>query len=307
MSNGYFTKISFLILSLSLLLSAVSRPVAADDETREDKISIGILPEMNIFKQRERFEPLATFLSSELGIKIRLKMLTYGNVIEKMKDGEVDGAFLGSFVGALAISQLGAEPLARPVSMDGTSTYEGYIIVRQDSNIRTTEDMRGKTLALVEETTAGYVFPLAWFRQHGVRDLNTYFSEQFVSGSHDRAVALVLNGKADIGAVKSTVYREMRQWQPRIDRELMVLVNSPTVPSNGLCVSKDLDPELKQRLKDLLLNLRGYPEGRKALEQMGARMFVETDRAQYQPVFVLAEEAGLDMRTYGIGSPAPHN
>jgi hypothetical protein len=38
-------------------------------------------------------------------------MLTYGNVIEKIRNGGIDGAFLGSFVGALAISQLRKELL----------------------------------------------------------------------------------------------------------------------------------------------------------------------------------------------------
>jgi phosphonate transport system substrate-binding protein len=61
-------------------------------------------------------------------------------------------------------------PLARPVNNDGTSTYFGYIFVRKDSNIKETADMKGKTLALVERaTTAGYVFPLAWFKLQGVK------------------------------------------------------------------------------------------------------------------------------------------
>jgi len=296
-------KISFALLCLIFIAVAVFVQAKAYSDTRKEGISIGILPEMNIFKQRQRFEPLAAFLSTEMGIKVKLKMLTYGNVIEKMRNGEVDGAFLGSFVGALAISQLGAEPLARPINMDGTSTYEGYLIVRKDSNIRSIEDMQGKSLVLVEETTAGFVFPLAWFKEHGIADLNSYFSKKIISGSHDRAIALVLNGEADIGAVKSTIFRNMGKWQPRIGRELMVLASSDAVPSNGLCVNKDLAPEQKQQLKDLLLNLRGYPAGRKALEQMGARRFVETSRDQYEPVFILAKNAGLDLEKYNTEHP----
>lgn len=296
-------KKSSILLILFFLVVAASTPLTSAAASSKDSIAIGILPEMNIFKQRERFEPLIAFLSAEMGTEIKLKMLTYGNVIEKMRSGEVDGAFLGSFVGALAISQLGAEPLARPINMDGSSTYEGYIIVRRDSNIRTLEDMQGKSLTLVEETTAGFVFPLAWFKQHNIDNLDSYFSEKFISGSHDRAIALVLNGKADIGAVKSTVYRSMRQWQPRLDRELRVLANSAAVPSNSLCVSKNVPPEQKQQLKDLLLNMRGYPAGRKALEQLGARRFVETGREQYEPIFLLAKDAGLDLKNYSTETP----
>ena len=54
-----------------------------------------------------------------------------------MRNDEVDEAFPGSFVGALVLSQLGAEPLTRNLNNDGISTYEGIIITRKDSNIRT--------------------------------------------------------------------------------------------------------------------------------------------------------------------------
>ena len=48
----------------------------------------------------------------------------------------MDGSFFGSFTGAMAIEKLGVEPIARPVNLDGTSTYKGYIFVRKDSGIK---------------------------------------------------------------------------------------------------------------------------------------------------------------------------
>ena len=296
----YAKKISFIFLSLFILVPAFFISPVSDADAREESLAIGLLPEMNIFKQRERFEPLAAYLSKRMGIEIKLKMLTYGNIIQKIKNREVDGAFLGSFTGALAISQLGVVPLVRPLNIDSSSTYQGYIFVRKDSNIKTFADMKGKSLALVEETTAGFVFPLAWFKRHGISDMNTYFSEQFISGSHDRTIALVLNGKADIGAAKDTIYERMRKWQPRIDQELFILANSPKVPSNTLCVSKNLAPEYSEKLKELLLNMSGYPDGREALKQLGAKRFVETITEQYQPVLDLAKDAGINLDKYGL-------
>lgn len=291
----------FLLLFLLSFSVFISSTVKAGPQT--ESLALGILPEMNIFKQRERFEGVAAFLSSQMGIDVKLKMLSYGNVIEKLKNGNVDGAFLGSFTAALAISQLDTEPLVRPINIDNSSTYQGYIITRKDSRIRTVDHMKDKSLALVQETTAGFVFPLAWFRQHGVDDPNTFFSKQVISGSHDRTVALVLNGRADIGAVKSTIYKNMSKWQRRIKAELTVLAISPSVPSNALCINKNVAPEYKQKIKDLLLNMRGYPKGRKALEKLGAKRFVETSLDLYEPVFGLAKEAGLDLEKYGARTP----
>jgi phosphonate transport system substrate-binding protein len=272
---------------------------------QEESITIGLLPEMNVFEQKQRFEPLAAYLSERMGIAVKLTILSrYGNIIDRIKEEEVDGAFLGSFTGALAISQLGVVPLARPVNNDGTSTYFGYIFARKNSNIKETADMKGKTLVLVERaTTAGYVFPLAWFKLQGVKDINTYFSDHFFAGSHDAAIDAVLNNKADIGAAKNTIYERMRGLHPRVDKELVILASSPRVPSNGLCVRNNLPEKHKEQLKNLLLNLHQDEKGVNVLLKFGAKYFVATSKEDYQPVINLAAEAGIDLKKYGYYNP----
>ena len=195
--------IIFLVLLMQTFATLISQ--ASETDILKKELVLGLLPEMNIFKQRERFELLAPFFRKHMGLEVKLTMLSYSNVIEKFKNNEIDGAFLGSFTGALAITQLGVVPLARPVNIDGSSSYQEYIFTRKDNNIRTFSDMKGKSLALVEETTAGFVFPMAWLKQHGVDETSTYLGEQFISSSHDRVIAWVLNGKADFGAAKSTI------------------------------------------------------------------------------------------------------
>ena len=271
----------------------------------QEKIVIGLLPEMNVFKQKQRFDPLASYLSERMGITVKLSILSrYGNIIERIKEEEVDGAFLGSFTGALAISQLGVIPLARPINKDGTSTYFGHIFVRKDSNIKTAADMKGKTVALVERaTTAGYVFPLAWFKRQGIEDINTYFNDHFFAGSHDAAIDAVLNNEADIGAAKNTIYERMRKSHPQIDTELVILKSSPRVPSNGLSVRASLPEKQKKQLKNLLLNLHQDKKGIEVLEKLGAQRFVATDKKDYQPVIDLASEAGIDLEKYDYYNP----
>jgi phosphonate transport system substrate-binding protein len=298
-------KIISKLLVLIILSFTVNTCLAAEADVQEEGIVIGLLPEMNVFKQKKRFEPLAAYLSERMKIKVKLTILSrYGNIIERIKADEIDAAFLGSFTGALAISQLGVIPLARPINMDGTSTYFAHIFVKKNSNINTVADMKGKTLALVERaTTAGYIFPLAWLKQQGVDNVNTYFSDHFFTGSHDGAIDAVLNSKADIGAAKNTIYDRMRESHPRIDKELVILASSPRVPSNGLCVRKNLAQQYKEQLKDLLLNLHQGPQGIEVLKKLGAKRFVETSREDYRPVLDLAKEAGIDLDKYDYYNP----
>jgi phosphonate transport system substrate-binding protein len=283
----------FLILSLTFSAGLYAEPP-------QKEILIGLIPEMNVFKQQERFRPLAEYLTKKTGVKVNITILSrYGNIIERFTTEKMDGAFFGSFTGALAVEKLGAEPIARPVNPDGSSTYHGYLFVRKDSGIKDAAGMKGKKMAFVERaTTAGYIFPVAYLRQHGVKDYKTFFKEFYFTGSHDASIYAVLDRKADIGAAKHSIFDRVRKTDPRVDKELFIVAESAKVPSNGLCVRKGLDKGLQQNLKNALLNIDKDSEGKQVLERFGALKFLETTREDYRVVSKLAQEAGIDMKTY---------
>jgi ABC-type phosphate/phosphonate transport system substrate-binding protein len=79
---------------------------------------------------------------------------------------------------------------------------------------------------------------------------------------------------------------------------MVVLAESPEVPSNGLAVRKDLNPALKLRLKSLLLGLHQTPAGQKVLENFGARKFVETTDSDYAVLYSMVKQLGIDLRDY---------
>jgi len=288
-------RVLMIVLSIALIL-----PPLALGQTKEQKLLIGLIPELNIFKQKQRFMLLGEYLSRKSGVKVEFTILSrYGNIIDRFSKGKMDGAFFGSFTGALAIQKLGVVPLARPVNLDNTSSYRGYIFVRKGSGITTAKDMKGKRMAFVDKaTTAGYIFPLAYLRRNGISDINKFFREYYFAGSHDAAISAVLEGQADIGAAKHSVYDRVRKENSRVNEELVIIAESPWVPSNGLCVRKDLDASLKKKLQDALLNLHTARDGEAVLKEFGAIKFIETTANDYQPVFEMAEKAGINLKAY---------
>lgn len=264
------------------------------------ELKIGLIPEQNVFKQTERYQPLGEYLTRKTGLGLRFTILPrYGNVIDRFREERLDGAFFGSFTGALAMEKLGVVPLARPVNLDGTSTYRGYLFVRKGSGIRDLAGMKGKRLAFVEQaTTAGYVFPLAYFREHGVQDPRRYFKEVYFAGSHDAAIHAVLDGEADVGCAKHSMFDRLARRDPRVATELQVLVQSPDVPSNGLAVRPDLPAADRERLRAALLAMDKDPEGIEVLRRFEALRFLPLSKADYEPVHALARRAGIDLKTY---------
>ncbi len=295
-----------LILALCAGCSSQGSP-PADRKAPARTLLIGLIPEQNIFRQLERYEPLAGYLRDRTGIAIRLSVLPrYGNIIANFKALRLDGAVFGSFTYALAHARVGVVVLARPENPAGVSTYHGLIFVRKDSGIRTARQMRGKRFAFVDKaTTAGFLLPLKYFRENGVSDYRTYLGEAYFAGTHEDAIYDVLNRKADVGAAKNTVYDRLAAVDGRITRDLEILARSPDVPENGLALRADIEEPVRKALKDALLGMHNDPGGRAALEKLGARRFIETGDADYRPVFDYAREIRLDLSRYDYDNDGP--
>ena len=289
-------------LCLTILFGCGETKTERDIETQESRPSLvlGLIPERNIFKQLDRYEPLATYLSEKIGADVKLKVLTrYGNLIDNFASAGLDGAFFGSFTYTLAHAKLGVEAIARPETAGGVSTYYGLIFVRKDSDIKSVQDMKGKSFVFVDRaTTAGYLLPLAFFKAHRIENYKTFFKETYFSGTHEDAIYDVLNKKAEIGAAKNTVFARLAAADSRVKDELVILARSPEVPENGLAVRNDLDHAIRNKLQEALLNMQNESQGIQVLKDLGAMRFIETTDSDYANVYKYAKQIGLDLTTY---------
>ena len=303
-SVGNLRRGATLVAVLALVVFAAScqdqepaEPVSSEPRT---SLRIGLIPERNIFSQKKRYEPIAEYLSARIHANVELVVLSrYGNIIDNFVSNRLDGAFFGSFTGALAHRKLHVEAIARPEYPDGTSTYHGLIFVRKDSGIAGVEDMKGKRFAFVDKaTTAGYLLPLYYFKTHGIDDLSTLLKETYFAGTHEGSIHDVLEGEADIGAAKNTMFTRLASTDSRISEELSILTRSPDVPENALCVRADLDESLKNDLRIALLSMNQDEVGKKVLRSFGAARFIDTTEDDYIAVFDYAETIGLDLENY---------
>lgn len=261
---------------------------------------IGLIPEHNLFAQKKRYEPLLAYLSNELGATFEIVILPrYGNILDNFDGLALDGAFMGSFTGAMAIEKFNVEPIARPQYLGGDSTYYGIVFTRKGSGIHNAKDMQGKRMVFVDRaTTAGYLLPLAYFKSLGVANYTSLFREYYFSGTHEDAILDVLNGLADIGAAKNTVFYRLAAINQQIEENLEILTTSPLVPSNGLMLRKDFPLELKNLMRTKLLAMDKTNNGRKILEGMNLEKFLETSINDYQPVRDYAASIGLNLTNY---------
>jgi phosphate/phosphite/phosphonate ABC transporter binding protein len=266
------------------------------------KVTIAFAPEINIIEQETRYIPLFNYLYQKTGTFIDMKYsASYSHLIRDLVAKRLDGALLGSFAYSLINEQAPLEVLARPV-INGQSFYTGILFVRKDSGIKTLEDLRGKTFSFVDQaTTAGYLFPMLYFKQHGVTAPEDFFGKTLLSGSHDASIMAVLNGKADAGSAKDLVLMRVGEKDVRVALDLVMLATSLPVPTNGLCVNQSLDWDLKEDLQQVLLAMEDDTEGRQVLKRVGAERFLPTTHRDYQNLYVMLKELGIDLATYLSG------
>lgn len=281
------------------------------------EILIGIVPEQNMLVQSQRYRPLADYLSERLGRKFSVKLKLYPTYIEvcrALATGEINAAFLGSL--AYATVREHVDVIARP-DYGGVSTYRGILFVRADSDIQNLDQMKGRRLVMGgKTTTAGYVFPLYYFKKHGIDDYRSYFSESNFVGTHEDAILAVLHNRADVGAAKDLIFDMIAKENPFLESAVRILAESPPVPSNAFVIRKDvslpcfdchqkrgldggidgLEGELNisGAIKQHLLAMPDDPDGRKALAAIGnAARFIETTDSDYSELYKMLHELRL--------------
>jgi phosphonate transport system substrate-binding protein len=295
---------SFLLVCFAILLQVPSNESLAEEKQLqpddEKTLRFVLVPEKNIFEQRRRYKYITDYLSQKMDMNFIVEIMdNYGDISEAFIEGKADAGFFGSFSYVLTRSKAGIEPLVRPVWPNNNSTYRGYVFVRKDSNIKTVKDMKNKSLVLVDKaTTAGYIFPLFYFKYYSINNIEDYFSRISFANSHDAAAWAVYAGEADIGGAKNHIFNGLMEEYPDFKEQMLVLFESPEVPSNGLAVRKDLNPAIKLRIKTLLLSLHESPEGQETLKNFGAIKFIATSNDDYVVVYNMVKQLGIDLQEY---------
>jgi len=261
---------------------------------------IAIVPEKNIFEQKKRYKNIAKYLSKNLGLNVRIKVLpNYSKICDSFLSGEIDAGFFGSFSYVLTNAKIPLDPIARPLWRNGSSTYRGYLFTRKDSGITSLDEMKNKKLALVHKaTTAGYIFQLDYFKKHGIQNLEEYFSDIFFVGTHESSAWTVYSGEADVGGGKNHIFNTLAEENLDFKKQMVILAESPPVPSNGLAVRDNLDPILKKDLRRLLLNLNKKKEGKNILNKFGALKFIETTNEDYSSLHKMVQDIGINLKDF---------
>ena len=257
-------------LGLALAASGLAPAAAQDWKSKYPELTLGVIPAENASGTTDRWTPLTAYLSKQLGVPVKLRVANdYAAVIEGQRAGNIHLAFYGpaSFSRAI-ITGVKTDPLVNQKHETGVNGYYSVTYVRADSPYRTLQDLKGKTLALVDpNSTSGNQAPRFFMRRAGV-DVDTFFGKTFFAGSHENAVLALAQGTADAAAnfwnsdSDSNLTRMIskglvkdRSGKPLTQADFRIVFKSDFLPEGPFAVLDSLPSDLKGAIKQALLDL----------------------------------------------------
>lgn len=221
----------------------------------------------------ESYAPFLNYLETKLGRPVeRVQSSTYAEANEVLQSGAVDLAFVCTGAYLKGAADFGMEILAVP-EIAGESVYYSWVIVPADSPAQDLNDLKGKSFAFTDPLSlTGWIYPNYVLLQMGERS-ESYFAQTFFTYSHDRAIHSVADGFADGAAVDSLIYTYLVKREPAIADRVRVIHKSPAFGMPPVAVNPAIQPELRQELQDVLLNMINDPEGQAALLALGIDRF----------------------------------
>ncbi|MFI9654252.1 PAS domain S-box protein [Guyparkeria sp. GHLCS8-2] len=232
---------------VSLLLGLLLWTGAAQALIAEDEVLVGVFGMRPAPIMEQRFQPLIDYLNDSVdGVTFRLKVLPPDQLDHAIRRNQVDLLLTNpthyiTVRSENALSGVLATLVARNYG-ETTRSLGGVIITRKDkTGIETLADLAGPTIAAPgTRFLGGYRAPLFEAFDAGI-DLREQATFEFV-GTHDAVVEAVLNGKADVGFIRTGVLENLRSLGAAHLDELRV-VNKQPVGSFPFVVSTRLYPE----------------------------------------------------------------
>ena len=176
------------------------------------------------------------------------------------------------------------EPIAAPVIEGyGKAKFRVYVIVRKDSEIKSLNDLRGKSVDFADPLSTTSVYAAYLLRKRH-ETIKSFFGKAIYSGSHDMTVQLVASRMVDAGFIDGQIWDYQQEVHPQYSSKTRVIYKSGEFTVPPVVVSGTMDRALKGQLTSVFLDMNREAKGREILRKLRIEKFVQIKDQDYQDV-----------------------
>lgn len=194
------------VVVLFLLFAAIT--------SAESSVRIGVLADRGGNQAILQWKATGKYLSEELKRDIRIVPLKFDEVEAVLKKKEVEFLLANSAFYTLYQEKYKLKAVTTLVNKKGVyglDQYGSVLFVRKDSKIKKIKDIRWKRFMCVNSFSfGGGQMALRMLKENDI-DPERQCSAFMEGETHDEVVMAVLNGKADMGAVRTDILERMME------------------------------------------------------------------------------------------------
>ncbi|WP_439574697.1 phosphonate ABC transporter substrate-binding protein [Phreatobacter sp.] len=274
-----------LVLAAAATL-ALAAPVLANDWRRtHPELVFSIIPSENSGGVLDRYGPFVAYLSSELGVKVTLRIANdYAAVIEGLRTGQVHFAHLGpsAYARAAIVTEGAVEPLVTMANSQGAIGYYSVLYVRTGDSARTVQDLAGRNLCLVDPNSAsGNNVPRFALNRLGIVP-ETHFAKVVYAGSHENAVVGLMQGTCDAAfnwwntERESNLLRMAAKGMVKAE-DVRIVFRSDLIPGSPITMMRAMPEPMRAAVRQAFLD--AAEKGREAFLRIS-----DGNATRYEPV-----------------------
>jgi phosphonate transport system substrate-binding protein len=195
----------------------------------------------------ENFARVIKYLSDELERPVAVRYITEEEVAaDVIRDEEVDLAFVCAHIYLDLLEEDEVEALVTPI-VDGTTDTRAMIVVRDDSDLQTWEDLRDTAVAASDKSSLGGYAYLQWYAEQQGVELREFFREVRLGETQEANLRALAEGRVEATVVNSVqvVHRDMSEFR--------TLQESEPFGAPPIVATNRLDPEISAQVKETLI------------------------------------------------------
>lgn len=236
-----------------------------------DTITFSILSTEDAQNMESYWTPILADMEKQTGMKVKpFFSSNYSALIEAMRFKQTDLGWFSNQSGLEAVRRSNGEVFARTFDPSGTDGYTSVIIVPANSPIRTIDDLFkcDRTLNFGmgdKKSTSGTLAPMTYVFIPAGKKPETCF-KTVLTANHQANLFAVAAGRLDAATNNSTAIRLNAQRGEGQAEKIRVIWESPTLPEDPIVWRKDLDPAVKEKVRQFFLTY-GQGDGPEAARQ----------------------------------------
>ena len=272
-------------------------------------LNFSVLATENSRTQQADWAPLFADMEKATGLEVKPYFQNnYTGLIEAMRFKQIDAGWFSNQSGLEAVRRANGEVFVRSSDPSGVDGYNSILITNVGKNITLDDVLKcDKTLSFGlgdAKSTSGTLAPMTFlFAPRGI-DPQTCF-RTVRSANHESNMLSVANGVLDVATNNSTAYQILQERRPDVMKKVKIIWTSPRIPEDPLVWRKDLDPAVKEKVRQFFLTY-GAGEGPEAerqraiLARLSFGVFQPADNSHLLPVREMeATEALLAAKAAG--------